>query len=491
VVAVVAGIYVGVVNKHKNDFVGALNKSDVAPPLSRDVDLVITLAPDTFVSPMGDNELQYQLQIDTNITEIVVNSVDRVNPKYVTIVGTILRTAMPDMVLVFCNGTIAKQKPIALTLDDKRVSCVPAPVIPSSDLLKIISLTYKQVSTWTNGGQMEIQLVFPTGMFIETGDQVTITLDVPQQFTAKQALWGLPANYTNIKYSQTIDTMKIWFTAEKRAISITKIYMNYLYTVGDLPKFPFSNAKIIVPGIGNRRPIPGSISPIGAIKAFDFCGKGKKVIALTHDDGPKIKGIDTMLLSVLQKHGVTSTFFLAPASDPDSIQEKCVLAKQMKAAGHAVENHSWTHRDFATLTTTEIKDELDKTNTFIKQCTGDANSGTLFRPPFGSLTQEQAVYITSLGYTIAFWDVDTLDFSNAAPLAVEAQFTKYFPTGDGPIILTHDDSFAAIADQVLTFMKNSHPDYKFVSAVDCYAACGQEVCSDPNRPHFQIGAWAM
>lgn len=60
---------------------------------------------------------------------------------------------------------------------------------------------------------------------------------------------------------------------------------------------------------------------------------------LTIDDGPARADTDGML-EVLQKYQATASFFLIGRV----VEEKPHLARRIVAAGHRVENHSWSHR---------------------------------------------------------------------------------------------------------------------------------------------------
>ena len=64
----------------------------------------------------------------------------------------------------------------------------------------------------------------------------------------------------------------------------------------------------------------------------------QKYIALTFDDGPR-KGTTDRLLDGLRERGASATFFLVgeeAAANPE-------LVKRMKAEGHQIGNHTWSH----------------------------------------------------------------------------------------------------------------------------------------------------
>jgi len=73
-------------------------------------------------------------------------------------------------------------------------------------------------------------------------------------------------------------------------------------------------------------------------------------------------------------------------------------------------NHSYTHRDFRTLTAAEIRDELRRTEAAIAPyCSRDLRP--FFRPPSGGYDAEVLAAVGAAGYRdTVTWDVDTIDW---------------------------------------------------------------------------------
>ena len=73
-------------------------------------------------------------------------------------------------------------------------------------------------------------------------------------------------------------------------------------------------------------------------------------------------------------------------------------------------NHSYTHRDFRTLSASEIRDELQRTeDALARHCSQDPRP--LFRPPNGGYDADVLAALGSAGYrTTALWDIDTIDW---------------------------------------------------------------------------------
>jgi peptidoglycan/xylan/chitin deacetylase (PgdA/CDA1 family) len=135
-----------------------------------------------------------------------------------------------------------------------------------------------------------------------------------------------------------------------------------------------------------------------------------KTISLTYDDGPSEYTLP--LARWLNTQGIQATFFVVGSA----VLGKESILKELKDLGHLVANHSYTHRNLKTLTTSEVFDEIEKTNQIIKPYVAGP---FLFRAPFGSWSPALGDFInsTSLSYYGGniFWDIGgTLDGQYAA-----------------------------------------------------------------------------
>lgn len=95
---------------------------------------------------------------------------------------------------------------------------------------------------------------------------------------------------------------------------------------------------------------------------------GKKLVALTFDDGPK-EGIFPAYLKLMQQYNWRSTFFVLGGRVNGQPQ---MLADGL-AAGMEYANHSFSHTNFDTLTAEQIQNEL--------QTTADAIDGATTEKP--------------------------------------------------------------------------------------------------------------
>ena len=82
---------------------------------------------------------------------------------------------------------------------------------------------------------------------------------------------------------------------------------------------------------------------------------GKKVIALTFDDGPG--PYTPQVLSVLEQYHIPATFF----EIGENIAEFPQFTGMVAAAGYPIENHTWTHPDLSTIPVSQFSYQIDQT----------------------------------------------------------------------------------------------------------------------------------
>ena len=155
--------------------------------------------------------------------------------------------------------------------------------------------------------------------------------------------------------------------------------------------------------------------------------KGKKLIAITFDDGPAGAASTGKLLDNLDKYNARVTFFVVG----NRVANHASILKREYEMGNQVASHSFTHANLAKLSESGIKDELDKTNEAIKKVIGV--EPTCIRPPYGSLNDTVK---KAANMHIITWSIDTLDWKNKnADTVCNNIVSKAF---DGAIVLLHD-----------------------------------------------------
>ena len=156
--------------------------------------------------------------------------------------------------------------------------------------------------------------------------------------------------------------------------------------------------------------------------------EGKKVIALTFDDGPsKYSG---PILDILKEKGVKATFF--------DVGEECLsfpdAEKRMLEEGHQVASHSNTHPDMPTLSRDALRAEIIAGFSNMKKASGHVTK--VLRAPYGAFGKKQWQETSDLIDMNVLWDIDTLDWKRPGAKAIhDAVMTG---AHNGAIVLMHD-----------------------------------------------------
>ena len=153
-------------------------------------------------------------------------------------------------------------------------------------------------------------------------------------------------------------------------------------------------------------------------------------VALTFDDGPD--QYTPQVLAILQHYGVQTTFF----SIGQNIAQFPAYLRQNRAAGHAVENHTFTHTHLTTLSFAAIYQELSKTQDAVFQATG--TRPTLFRPPYGEYNADVLIAASQLGLTTVTWSATANDWDNPQPAANAIASRILDSAQNGAIFLLHE-----------------------------------------------------
>jgi peptidoglycan/xylan/chitin deacetylase (PgdA/CDA1 family) len=127
-----------------------------------------------------------------------------------------------------------------------------------------------------------------------------------------------------------------------------------------------------------------------------FVETSRPLVALTFDDGPAPQ-YTPRFLDALDEVGIPATFFLVGRNVRDHAG---LIAGRLDR--HEVGNHSWAHRDLATMDLPAIQDDLRRTSKVIGDRLG--RTPTLMRPPFGHLGGSTVLAADSLGYDLVLWN---------------------------------------------------------------------------------------
>ena len=185
-------------------------------------------------------------------------------------------------------------------------------------------------------------------------------------------------------------------------------------------------------------------------KAY-FEKKNRKVVALTFDDGPN-PATTNQALDTLSKYGIKATFFVLGKNVSGNEE----ILKRMKADGHVIGNHSWSHPVLSKLSLDEAKKQITDTEDALTKVLG--SSSKLMRPPYGAITDDIR---NSLDLSFIMWDVDSLDWKSKNEASILTEIQRQVKNGS--IILMHDIHVETVnaLPKVIDYLKEQG--YEFVT----------------------------
>jgi peptidoglycan/xylan/chitin deacetylase (PgdA/CDA1 family) len=180
----------------------------------------------------------------------------------------------------------------------------------------------------------------------------------------------------------------------------------------------------------NRASLP---SPVRTMAALGNIGLTEtnldRSICLTFDDGPD-PVYTQKILNVLADYDVKATFFVLS----EAAEQFPHLLQQMLKAGHAIGNHTYSHRHPWMMSSERAKYEVAQANTVIKDITGIAPRW--FRPPFGRLRTAMRRQAHIEHMTTVLWSRSIIDWGMLGTKTGIARRLEHIKPGD--IVLMHD-----------------------------------------------------
>lgn len=157
----------------------------------------------------------------------------------------------------------------------------------------------------------------------------------------------------------------------------------------------------------------------------------KKVLYLTFDCGYD-NGYTEKILDTLKEKNVKAAFFCTL----DDIKSTPEIVARMIKEGHIVGNHSSTHPSFAEISRSEMAEEIEKCDNFLR--TNFGYTSKYFRFPKGEYSENALELVGSLGYKSVFWSISYADWDTdnqkGGDYAFEKVTSRLHPGG---IILLH------------------------------------------------------
>jgi peptidoglycan-N-acetylglucosamine deacetylase len=162
---------------------------------------------------------------------------------------------------------------------------------------------------------------------------------------------------------------------------------------------------------------------------------GQPVLYLTFDDGPTTT-LTPQIVEVLGRYDAKATFFVVGRH----VQRAPAALRLVAEAGHAIENHSMTHRWLTGVSEALFHQELTATEEAVLAAVGDllpaGHRFRYYRPPYGAVDSNTDAYADALGYKVVGWDLDPRDWRRPGAAAISSfVIQRAFP---GAIVVLHD-----------------------------------------------------
>ena len=172
-------------------------------------------------------------------------------------------------------------------------------------------------------------------------------------------------------------------------------------------------AGVLAPGAA-RASAAGASTSQAAFYTYQAPGgastAGKRVIALTFDDGPS--PYTAQVLSVLQQYHVPATFFEVGSQVAATPQ----ISAMVSAAGYPVQDHTWSHADLATLPVSQYPYQIDQTQRAIASVTGITPN--CVRPPYDAFNGTTLAQLGARGLTTMSYSIDSNDYNRPGVSAI-------------------------------------------------------------------------
>jgi peptidoglycan/xylan/chitin deacetylase (PgdA/CDA1 family) len=179
-------------------------------------------------------------------------------------------------------------------------------------------------------------------------------------------------------------------------------------------------------------------------------------ILFTFDDGPN-PGTTDRLLPILDRHNVKAVFFvcgwrLETDEEPLRTRARNLLLETFRK-GHVIGNHSVSHPNMANLSRQRVEYEVEHNADVIEQIIGQRPH--LFRPPYGSYSDEVQRHVHNKGYELSLWSIDSHDWQMVGDAqGVAMNVIRLIGNMAGGTILLHDTHPWSVraADMVLRWL---------------------------------------
>ncbi len=185
------------------------------------------------------------------------------------------------------------------------------------------------------------------------------------------------------------------------------------------------------PNGGQPKPDPGTPELLSRYNSLYVGDTSKKTIYLTFDEGYE-NGHTEKILDVLYENEVNAIFFITGPY----LEKEDELIRRMVDEGHAVGNHTISHKSLPTLSDEEIEKETTGLDRRFYEKYG--TNMIFLRPPRGEYSERTLKITSDLGYVNVFWSFAYDDWNTGKQRGWEYAFNKVTSNlHNGAILLLH------------------------------------------------------
>ena len=154
--------------------------------------------------------------------------------------------------------------------------------------------------------------------------------------------------------------------------------------------------------------------------------RGKKLIALTFDDGPS-RLTTPQLLDILDEENAVATFFELGRL----VEVNSDITRRAAEAGNEIASHTYSHRNLIREKRSIVEDDKNDTDAAFLDVLGYIPR--LTRPPYGNYDTSVAEVLDT---PLILWSIDSRDWESKDPEKIKEIAIEQ--AKDGSIILFHD-----------------------------------------------------
>lgn len=226
-------------------------------------------------------------------------------------------------------------------------------------------------------------------------------------------------------------------------------------------KFIDSMPVTVVSSQNNNDMIPVEEKKVRIVSPTREINPAKPMVALTFDDGPN-KNTTIPILDTLKEYDGVATFFILGNRIPNNGD----ILERMITEGSEIGNHSFNHQQLTTITSSEVKDQMDRTQDAVMEVVG--SKPRLMRPTYGSYNDNLK---SQIDMPMILWSIDTLDWKSRNAEKVSNHVLTNVKDGD--IVLMHD-IYGSTADAVKTIVPELiNRGYQLVTVSELYELRGE------------------